>query len=266
MESRKSSTVNLYIDTVKAIYTLAIRNDKVEKSPCLNIKNLKDPNKTVWDGRWLDIWEERKLMAVMPEEFYLIVKIALNTGLRVSEQMSLRWDDVDFRNRQIVLRRNMRPTKAGEIQIVDMSPIAYEAFSRLKEMMPVHISKQVFHWINQQKGYVYPNGESKTRNYYRLNYAWKGYCRMAGIKKCKWHGLRHTFASRMVIDKESIFVVQRLMRHADVKKTQRYSHLAPSNTRDALIGLGNWYNKPDNWQENETQQPSQQPSANTVNY
>ena len=89
---------------------------------------------------------------------------------------------------------------------------------------------------------------------------------MAGIKKCRWHDLRHTFASRMVINGVPILVVQQLMRHSDVKTTMRYSHLAPKNLKDALQGLSGWYSKDDNWQEIDTQQPSLQPSVNLLNY
>ena len=254
LESRKPSTRNLYFSTVKAIYALAIQNDKVGKSPCIGIKRLKENNKVI---SWMDIGDERKLMAVkeMAEEFKLTVIIALNTGLRVSEQMPLRRDDLDFRSRQITLRE----TKSGETQFQPMNSIAYEAFRRLIAMMPTHISGEVFHFINQYKGY------KKTRNYYKLNYAWRKYCDLAGIKKYRWHDLRHTFASRMVINGESIVVVQRLMRHADVSTTMRYVHLAPRNIEDALSRLSNWYDKPDNWQEIDTQVPSRMPSTGTVN-
>ena len=246
--SVKPSTRNLYFATVRSIFRLAAKNNKIERNPCQGIKKLKASNKII---RWLDIGEERKLMAVMPEEFQLIVRVAINTGLRVSEQMSLRWDDIDLRNRQITLRE----TKSGETQFQPMNSIAFEAFRRLK-LMPTHISGEVFHWINQFKGY------KKTRSYYNLNYYWKSYCKMAGIKKCRWHDLRHSFASRMVIDGENIVQVQKLMRHADITTTMRYIHLAPKNQQEALSRLSKWYDKADNWQEIDTEQPS----VRTVNY
>ena len=246
--SVKPSTRNLYFSSLNSIFALALKNDKLDKSPCAEIKRIKENNEVI---RWLDIGEERKLMEVMPEEFQLIVRVAINTGLRVSEQMSLRWDDIDLRNRQITLRE----TKSGETQFQPMNSIAFEAFRRLK-LMPTHISGEVFHWINQFKGY------KKTRSYYNLNYYWKSYCKMAGIKKCRWHDLRHSFASRMVIDGENIVQVQKLMRHADITTTMRYIHLAPKNQQEALSRLSKWYDKADNWQEIDTEQPS----VRTVNY
>ena len=70
----------------------------------------------------------------MPEDFQLVMTIALNTGLRVAEQMKFKWDDVDFRSRQITISQ----TKAGETQYQPMNEKAYLSFKRLKEM-PSHI-------------------------------------------------------------------------------------------------------------------------------
>ena len=169
--------------------------------------------------------------------------------------MSLRWDDIDFRNRQITIRE----TKAGETQYQPMNEKAYLAFKRLSAM-PRHIRGDVFYWINQF------TGNEKTPNYYKLRYAWTNYCKRAGIDKCRWHDLRHSYASRMVINNVNIVVVSQLMRHSDIKITMRYVHLAPRTVKHGLDELDNWYDKPDNWQEIDIQEPSRGTSASTVNY
>ena len=175
--------------------------------------------------------------------------------------MKLKWDDIDFRSRQITISE----TKAGETQYQPMGKDragkklkAFEAFRRLKEM-PRDISGDVFYWINQF------NSDEKTPNYSNLRYAWEKYCREAGIKKCRWHDLRHTYASRMVIAGVNIVVVKELMRHSDIRVTMRYIHLAPKNLDDALSKLESEYDKPDNWQDIDTQVPSEMPSTGTVN-
>ena len=66
----------------------------------------------------------------------------------------------------------------------------------------------------------------------------------------------------MVISNVNLRQVQELMRHADISTTMRYIHLALKNQQEALSKLENWYNKPDNWQEISSEQPSEQ----TVNY
>ena len=78
----KKITRNQYLATLKCIFSLAEKNNKVDKDPCSGIKKLKDDNKPI---RVLEISEERKLMAVMPEYFQLVMVIAINTGLRMAE-------------------------------------------------------------------------------------------------------------------------------------------------------------------------------------
>jgi len=149
---------------------LSVTNDKIERNPCKGIKRLKDNNKV---DRWLDIAEERKLIKVMPERFQLLMAIALNTGLRMAEQMGLQWDDIDFRGEGQI---TIRDPKSEVAQYQPMNPNAFKAFKRLKEM-PSHISRDVFYWINQS------TGSEKVPNYNKLRYLWGTYCKKAGVKK-----------------------------------------------------------------------------------
>jgi len=56
----------------------------------------------------------------------------------------------------------------------------------------------------------------------------------AGLWHFTWHNLRHTFASHLVGEGETLKAVQELLGHTDIRLTMRYSHLAPSATRTAV--------------------------------
>ena len=190
----------------------------------------------------------------MPVRDQLLVQIALTTGLRRTEQMSLKWSDVDFKTNKITIRE----TKAGVVQYQPFYGKAFEAFKKLREL-PLHVSGDVFYWINNW------TGNPNIRQYLKLGTTWKRYCSLAGIDKCRWHDLRHSFASRLVIAGESIVVVKELMRHSKIDITMRYVHLAPSSTKKALNVLDKVYTNPEIWEEIDLQQPSLQPSINIVN-
>ena len=248
---KKPSTRNRYLTSLKATFNLGITNERIEKSPCRNIQRVKENNQAV---RWLKPSEEKQLLEVMPLRNQLLVKIALHTGLRRGEQMSLQWSDVDFKRRQITIRE----TKVGVVQCQPMNETAFEAFKKLREL-PLHVSGEVFYWINQW------TGDPNMKQYQKLGRTWKRYCEMAGIDKCRWHDLRHSFASRLVIAGESIVVVKELMRHSNINITMRYIHLAPSSTQNALNVLDKVYDNPEIWEEIDLQQPPVQPSVKTVN-
>ena len=220
--NRTPATSNRYLASLKATFNLGLRNQKINRSPCVGVKSVPENNEIV---RWLSTEEEEKLLAVLPLEYQLAVTVALYSGLRKREEMSLDWSDICFFTKIITLPK----TKAGKVQHVHMNDRVIESLRKLKAM-PVHVSNKVFYRINI----------SASGRYYKVDKVWKQCCREAGIEKIRWHDLRHTFASRMVMAGVNILTVQKLLRHADVKQTMRYAHLAPDHLQRAVDSLVNW--------------------------
>jgi site-specific recombinase XerD len=80
--------------------------------------------------------------------------------------------------------------------------------------------------------YVFCNKEGKRFNDVRDSF--KPACRKVGIVDFRFHDLRHTFASHLVMRGVGLRAVQDLLGHYDMKLIMRYAHLAPGHLRDSV--------------------------------
>ena len=140
----------------------------------------------------------------------LLVTVALHTGMRRGEQYRLRWQDINFQLGIITIPRS----KNGERRYIPMNSTARAALEVL----------------NQRKddgGYVIPGDAGQRNKDPRRTF--KAAVKEAGIAHFRYHDIRHTFASRLVMAGVDLRTVQELMGHKTIAMTVRYSHLAPSH-------------------------------------
>lgn len=77
-----------------------------------------------------------------------------------------------------------------------------------------------------------PDGTPITRD--RVIKAFRGAQRVAGLQQAGVHVLRHTFCSHLAMKGAPARAIQELTGHADLSTTQRYMHLSPAATEDAI--------------------------------
>jgi site-specific recombinase XerD len=215
------ATVNRELSCLRHLFNLAIEWGYLMKNPMQNVKLLKEPPGRT---RYLRTEEIERLLNIIdsfPKDIrsYLrpIVLIALNTGLRKREILQLRWKDIYFEKRKITVS----VTKTNEIRIVPMNETIYR---ELKEMSR-----------NTDSDYLFCN--KKGEPFGNVRKSFDRALKLAGIKDFRFHDLRHTFASHLVMNGCDIRTVQRLMGHKDIKMTMRYSHLSRSHLQDAVNKL-----------------------------
>ena len=217
-EGRKPATLNRYRALLSLTYSLAVRNGKVSVNPARLVRLRKENNARV---RFLDAQEEATLRAKIREtwpnrepEFDL----ALHTGMRRGEQYRLRWQDVNLRTGIITIPLS----KHGEKRHVPINSAARAALEALKSR-------------KDGSGFVCPGPtEARGRDWQRW---FEETVRAAGIVDFRWHDLRHTFASRLVMAGVDLRTVQELMGHKAISMTVRYSHLAPTHLQEAVERL-----------------------------
>jgi len=142
----------------------------------------------------------------MPE-----VEIALMTGMRMSEQLTLEWEEIDLDEGTIHLSK----TKNGSGRFVRLNSRALAVLTMMHKRGLGH-------------GRVSP---AKRPDWFREA------VRTAGIKDFTWHCLRHTFASRLIMAGVDLRTVQELMGHKSITMTARNAHLSPEHRAAALEKL-----------------------------
>jgi integrase len=86
---------------------------------------------------------------------------------------------------------------------------------------------------NQLKSpYIFCGSDGKR--FFEVKRSFASACRKAGIEAFRFHDLRHTFASRLVMKGASLKAVQELLGHASMAMTMRYAHLSHEHLRDSV--------------------------------
>ena len=193
---------------------MAVEWDYVKASPIKGVKSLKEPPGRI---RYLKEDEVNTLVNACADHLKPIVVTALNTGMRRTEILELKWADVDIDNRKIILKK----TKNNEVRVLPISKTLLAEFTEL---------------YNSRKGeYVFT--DSKGKSFGDIKKSFLTAIKKANITDFRFHDLRHTFGSHLVMQGVNIRTVQHLMGHKDITMTMRYSHLSPEHIQSAIEKL-----------------------------
>ena len=250
---RKPATVNRDLDRIRSVLSKAVEWAFLSGHPLKSVKRVKgaDSDRIRYlsddEGRRLrKALEEREMdrraqresgnawsmergrngLPAWPEWGYTdhlmpIVILALNTGLRRGELLSLDWDHVSISG--AVLTVTAGSAKSGKSRHI---PLNTEALETLKR----------WHRQHGGKGLVFPG--SNGARMWHINSSWETLMESAKLKNFRFHDLRHDFASKLVMVGVDLNTVRELLGHGDLKMTLRYAHLSPQKLADAVAKLG----------------------------
>jgi len=207
-EGVKPSTVNRYLTVLKTMYKKAIEWGNAKENPLDNAKHFKEDNKII---RFLEEEEISRLIEACSDRLRPIVTTALNTGMRRGEIFNLKWSDIDFKRKLI----NVHKTKNKERKTIPMNVLLVNTFARVRE----HSTSE---YVFNKKG---------------IRKDFSNALKCAKITTCRFHDLRHTFASHLVMKGVDMMTVKELMGHKSIKMTERYSHLSQAHKSKAVEQL-----------------------------
>jgi integrase len=170
---------------------------------------------------------------------YPFALLLARTGMRVGEAVALQWQDIDFEQRIIHVRRSKSRTvidtpKSGKSREVDMSKQLADALLKVRKEMITQSVRS-----GQRSKWVFPGQVTETMD----ATAWRRrtfdvMVKLAGLSKMRVHDLRHTYASLMLANGQPLIYVQRQLGHHSIQITaDTYSHLIPKSDRGAADSL-----------------------------
>jgi integrase len=177
-----------------------------------------------------------------PQHFALFL-CAVHSGLRSGELAGLQWGDFDENGKFLTVRRGIvrgkiNPTKSGKIRKVDVSDALLAALLDLrrtrKELLLAEGKNELpsTNWIFQNEDGGFPDMKNlKDRHFHKC-------LQKAGLRRIRFHDLRHTFASLLIQNGEPLTYVKEQLGHSSIKITvDVYGHLVPGANRQAVNRL-----------------------------
>jgi integrase len=160
----------------------------------------------------------RALRAAEDRQDAAIYLAAALSGLRRGELLALRWEDIDFEQSSIRVFEGYSAKQPGKpksrkSRTVPMVDKIASALGELKDRS-AHTAKGDLVFVSREGTHV--DGSALRRRYHATLEA-------AGLRRLRFHDLRHTFGS-LAINVASIVQVQAWMGHADIQTTMRYLH------------------------------------------
>ena len=219
------STVNRYLAVMSHACTLAEREwGWLQSNPVRKVGRLKEPPGRV---RYLTDRERKRLLtAVRASEhphLYPIVLIALTTGARRNEILSLRWSSVNLKAHRAVIEH----TKNGERRSLALVPQVIEELKKLKKVRQ----------IDDDLVFLHP--KTRKPSYYYFEKAWRAARQEAGVKDFRFHDLRHSCASYLAMNGATTAEIAAVLGHKTLVMVKRYSHLSDEHVQDVVLRTAN---------------------------
>jgi site-specific recombinase XerD len=229
-DGKSPQTVKHEMNCLSHAFNLAVREwNWIDYNPCLRVQKPKVNNQIL---RWLTDDEEKRLLnasnAYLNGQLPAIITLAIHTGMRQGEILSLKWENVDMFKRAITIMQS----KTKEPKTIPLNDTGFN--------MLLNKGKVV-----SMSGYVFATQNGTQILNTNLQREFSKVVEKAKMTDFRFHDLRHTFATRLVQSGVDLYSVAKLLGHKDIKTTQRYAHHHIDSLRQSVRVLDSFFAKKD---------------------
>lgn len=222
MKKMKKESVNVYVRYIKAIWNLLVRLGYTSQNALTNIKQFKTHDKEIVS--FTDEELERIMGVIKEEKYKMIVVLATETGLRISELLNLKGANIDLENNLIKLNNNSEfKTKSRKNRTIPFNETIKDIIIKLLK------NKSDAGNFLLTRAHALPFRRDCITRYFR-----KTLDRLGFDKRYHFHCLRATFIMRLVRKGVNPIFIQRLAGHSTLAVTQKYCFVQLSDLRDAI--------------------------------
>jgi integrase len=239
-------TLNNALGVLVVALNAAVADHLLPLNPAAGVERLPLEHR---ERDWLRLHEIAPYLDACSSVYRPLAELLVGTGVRVSEALALRWDDVDSRRRVIRVYRSAKregegATKGKRFRSVQVGPGLLETLADLRARqaealaadlttalvftMPVRTRKR-------DRGRWRSSGAFGPLDRNTVSCDWhKAALTDAGLRDMPLHALRHTAASAWLLTGHPLIFVQRQLGHASIRTTEGfYGHLEESFLKSA---------------------------------
>lgn len=233
-------SVAAYHRLLKQALSYGVRQENLGRNVC----DLVDPPR--WTGRVMRTLTPAELEVLLEgassNQFYPVIYTAVSAGLRQSELLGLRWRDVDLDMLSISVSRTLYK-RGGVVKFQEPKT----ARSRRRVAMTSGLAlflreyKQDRTWLGQPVGLddlIFCNHRGDPLDPSVLSHEFHAIVKLVGLENCRFHDLRHTFASLALLRGAKPKVISEALGHSSVAFTMdTYSHIMSGMQEDMMALL-----------------------------
>jgi integrase len=228
-------TANRVIAVLSRMFTLAVSWNMRADNPCRGVEKAPEEKRERFLSE-AEIARLSEVLAAHPDKASAnAVRLLLLTGARHGEVLSARWEHFDFVRG--VWTKPSSHVKQKKEHRLPLSPPALVLLAEMKAEADVENSRRERDGL-QPISWLSPGRFGDEGHRAELGRFWDGIRRKAGLQGVRLHDLRHTHASILASQGQSLLVIGQLLGHSQAATTHRYSHLFDDPLKAAVERAG----------------------------
>ncbi len=225
----KCATVNRHLDSLSVVFQAALRWGWARENPVRKARRFQEPLGRI---RYLTEIEREKLFVQCRKSKYrpleLVVLLALSTGMRKEELLSMQWSQVDLINGTLILLKTKNNT-SRRVYIRGQSLRLFREHAKVRQL---------------NSPYVFPGKKPSSKKpdaarpanerHFDIRKAWEKALEDAEICDFRFHDLRHSCASYLAMNGATALEIAEVLGHRGLDTVKRYAHLSDTHTASVV--------------------------------